>query len=87
MVRQLEPSVPSIEVIEETPPSPKRPSLLRVPSFNNGSHWDQEVRLKAITNLKLIDCLVFCSGSLIEAFRNVILCRVDIFALRVYDTP
>ncbi|XP_054283279.1 voltage-dependent T-type calcium channel subunit alpha-1G-like [Macrosteles quadrilineatus] len=36
------PTVPTIEVIEDTPPSPKRPSLLRVPSFNNGSHWEQE---------------------------------------------
>lgn len=35
--------VTTIEVVEETPPSPKRPCLLRVPSFNNTSHRDQEV--------------------------------------------
>lgn len=51
VVRQLEPNVPSIEVIEETPPSPKRPSLLRVPSFNNGSHWDQEVSHKRLSQI------------------------------------
>lgn len=31
--------------VEEPPPSPKRPSLLRVPSFNNGCRWDNEVSL------------------------------------------
>lgn len=33
---------------EEPPSSSKRPSLLRVPSFNNGAHWEPEVSLSLV---------------------------------------